>query len=86
MQLMRIGPVGAEEPVVRVDAETYVDVSDVVDDFDESFFGGGGLDRLRAVADHRIAAGALTRGIGLVFLDHFESTSMPLGAAEIEHG
>ena len=33
-----------------------------------------------------IAAGALTRGIGLVFLDHFESTSMPLGAAEIEHG
>jgi uncharacterized protein (DUF697 family) len=32
-----------------------------------------------------IAAGALTRGIGLVFLDHFESTSMPLGAAEIEH-
>lgn len=33
-----------------------------------------------------IAAGALTRGIGLVFLDHFESTAMPLGAAEIEHG
>ncbi len=33
-----------------------------------------------------IAAGALTRGVGLVFLDHFESTSMPLGAAEIEHG
>jgi uncharacterized protein (DUF697 family) len=33
-----------------------------------------------------IAAGALTRGIGLVFLDHFESTSMPLGAAEIEYG
>lgn len=32
-----------------------------------------------------IAAGALTRGIGLVFLDHFESTSMPLGVAEIEH-
>jgi uncharacterized protein (DUF697 family) len=32
-----------------------------------------------------ISAGALTRGIGLVFLDHFESTSMPLGVAEIEH-
>jgi uncharacterized protein (DUF697 family) len=32
-----------------------------------------------------IAAGALTRGIGLVFLDHFESKSMPLGAADIEH-
>jgi uncharacterized protein (DUF697 family) len=33
-----------------------------------------------------ITAGALTRGIGLVFLDHFESTSPPLCAAEIEHG
>jgi uncharacterized protein (DUF697 family) len=33
-----------------------------------------------------IAAGALTRGIGLVFLDHFDSMSMPLGAAEIEYG
>jgi uncharacterized protein (DUF697 family) len=32
-----------------------------------------------------ITAGAMTRGIGLVFLDHFESTSMPLGVAEIEH-
>jgi uncharacterized protein (DUF697 family) len=33
-----------------------------------------------------IIAGALTRGIGLVFIDHFESTSMPLGVAEIEQG
>jgi len=32
-----------------------------------------------------ISAGALTRGIGLVFVDHFESASMPLGVAEIEH-
>ncbi len=32
-----------------------------------------------------LTAGALTRGIGLIFLDHFESSSMPLGAAEIEH-
>jgi uncharacterized protein (DUF697 family) len=33
-----------------------------------------------------VTAGALTRGIGLVFLDHFESTSPPLGVAEIEQG
>lgn len=33
-----------------------------------------------------ITAGALTRGIGLVFLDHFEGTSPPLGVAEIEQG
>ena len=45
MYLMRIGEPGAEKPVVRVDGDTYVDVSDVVDDFDEAFFGGaaGGL-------------------------------------------
>ena len=33
-----------------------------------------------------VTAGALTRGIGLVFVDHFESTSPPLGVAEIEQG
>ena len=33
---------GAERPVARIDDETYVDLSDVVDDFDEAFFGGGG--------------------------------------------
>ena len=47
MHLMRIGPAGAEKPVVRIDDETYVDVSDVVADFNEAFFGAGGLDRLR---------------------------------------
>ena len=34
MQLMRIGPAGAEKPVVRVDESSYVDVSDLVTDFD----------------------------------------------------
>jgi hypothetical protein len=28
-----------------------------------------------------ISAGALTRGIGLVFLEHFEREAMPLGTA-----
>jgi uncharacterized protein (DUF697 family) len=32
-----------------------------------------------------ITAGALTRGIGLVFVEHFESTGMPLGAAQAQH-
>ena len=40
MFLMRIGPPGAEKPVVRLDDDTYVDVSDVVADFDEAFFAG----------------------------------------------
>ena len=57
MKLMRLGPVGAERPVVRIDETTYVDVSDVVADFDETFFGAGGLDALRVVVDARSAAG-----------------------------
>jgi len=61
---MRIGPVGAEKPVVRVDDETYVDVSDVVPDFDEAFFGSGGLSRLEPVVAERTAAGAVTAFAG----------------------
>jgi len=55
--LMRIGPAGAEKPVVRIDDATYVDVSDVVDDFNEAFFGSGGLARLEPVVAERVAAG-----------------------------
>ena len=56
MKLMRLGSVGAERPVVRVDETTYVDVADVVDDFDEAFFASG-MDRLRRVVADRTASG-----------------------------
>jgi 2,4-diketo-3-deoxy-L-fuconate hydrolase len=62
--LMRIGGPGAEKPVARIDDQTYVDLSDVVDDFNEAFFGGGGLDRLRPVVAERTAAGQLSRFAG----------------------
>jgi 2-keto-4-pentenoate hydratase/2-oxohepta-3-ene-1,7-dioic acid hydratase in catechol pathway len=53
MQLMRIGAPGAERPVVRLDEDTYLDVSDVVRDFNEPFFASGGIDWLRTlVAGH----------------------------------
>jgi 2,4-diketo-3-deoxy-L-fuconate hydrolase len=58
--LMRIGAPGAEKPVVRVDEATYVDVSDLTGDFDEKFFGGGGLARLAEPVAERIAAGDTT--------------------------
>ncbi len=64
MQLMRIGDVGAEKPVVRVDAENYVDVSDLTGDFDEAFFGSGGIERIRGEVADRVAAGAVTRFAG----------------------
>ncbi len=57
MYLMRIGAPGAETPAARVDDENYVDLSDVVQDFDEAFFGADGVARIRPVVEERIAAG-----------------------------
>ncbi|HET9871843.1 MAG TPA: fumarylacetoacetate hydrolase family protein [Propionibacteriaceae bacterium] len=64
MKLMRIGDPGAEKPVVRIDAESYVDVSDVVVDFNEQFFGSGGPSTLAGVVAERTAAGAMERFAG----------------------
>jgi 2,4-diketo-3-deoxy-L-fuconate hydrolase len=58
--LMRVGAPGAEKPVVRVDDTSYVDVSDLVTDFDEAFFGSGGLDRLASAVSSRVADGDVT--------------------------
>lgn len=61
MHLMRIGAVGSEKPVARVtderNDEKYVDLSDVVVDFDERFFGSGLLADLPAIVADRVAAG-----------------------------
>jgi 2-keto-4-pentenoate hydratase/2-oxohepta-3-ene-1,7-dioic acid hydratase in catechol pathway len=57
MKLMRIGPVGAERPAALADAGHYVDLSDVVDDYDETFFGDGGIDRIAGIVAERIGAG-----------------------------
>ena len=43
MRLVRLGPAGSETPGVLVDDDTFVDLSDVVGDFDETFFGSGAL-------------------------------------------
>jgi 2-keto-4-pentenoate hydratase/2-oxohepta-3-ene-1,7-dioic acid hydratase in catechol pathway len=54
MKLMRIGAAGEEKPAVRIDSTHYVDVADIFSDFDEEFFGSGGIERLRSVvADRR---------------------------------
>jgi 2,4-didehydro-3-deoxy-L-rhamnonate hydrolase len=64
MYLMRIGPAGSERPVVRVDDTRYIDVTDVVGDFDEAFFGNDGLIRLGEVVQERSAAGQLQEFAG----------------------
>jgi 2,4-diketo-3-deoxy-L-fuconate hydrolase len=57
VKLLRIGPPGQERPAALAGEATFVDLSDIVDDFDERFFAGGGLDRIRPIVDERIAAG-----------------------------
>ncbi|WP_368498278.1 fumarylacetoacetate hydrolase family protein [Herbiconiux sp. A18JL235] len=56
MRLLRIGAPGAEKPAALVDDDTYLDLSDLVGDFDEEFFGSGGLDRIRPVVAERVEA------------------------------
>ncbi len=64
MFLMRIGPVGAERPVARIDDVTYVDLADVVSDFDERFFGAGGIDRIRPIVADRARTGQVREFAG----------------------
>ena len=64
MYLMRIGQPGSEEPIVRLDDETYVDVSDLATDFDEAFFGSGGIERIKPVVQQRADAGQVARFAG----------------------
>lgn len=59
MYVMRLGPVGSERPVVRIDDSHYLDVSDVVDDFDEAFFGSNGLTRVADLVRERSTTGQL---------------------------
>ena len=94
MYLMRIGQIGRERPVVRLDDTTYVDVSDVVGDFDGTVFAAG-LDPLRAIVDERVRRGRVERftgervgaplarphqilGIGLNYRDHAAESGMAL--------
>jgi 2-keto-4-pentenoate hydratase/2-oxohepta-3-ene-1,7-dioic acid hydratase in catechol pathway len=44
-----------------VDDETYVDLSDVVQDFDEAFFGADGVERIRLIVEERTAAGQMSQ-------------------------
>jgi 2-keto-4-pentenoate hydratase/2-oxohepta-3-ene-1,7-dioic acid hydratase in catechol pathway len=96
---MRLGEAGSERPVVRVDERFYVDVSDVVGDFDGDFFENGLEDLEAEVARRRDAGGMrpflgervgapLARQhqilcIGLNFSDHAAESGMPIPAEPI---
>jgi 2,4-diketo-3-deoxy-L-fuconate hydrolase len=53
MKLLRTGPPGAEKPAALVGEDLIVDLSDVVADFDEEFFGEDGIDGVRSVVAER---------------------------------
>ncbi|GAA1775453.1 fumarylacetoacetate hydrolase family protein [Kocuria aegyptia] len=57
MRLVRAGAVGSEVPGALVDDDTFVDLSDVVDDFDGTFFASGAIAALPATIASRIADG-----------------------------
>ncbi|MER6514371.1 fumarylacetoacetate hydrolase family protein [Nonomuraea sp. NPDC001636] len=96
MYLMRIGAPGAEKPVVRVDDDHYVDVSDLTPDFDERFFAAGGPALLaervatgprQAFAGERVGA-PIARPhqilcIGLNYRDHAAETGQAVPAEPI---
>lgn len=47
MKLIRFGTIGNEKPGVQLQDGTRLDVAAFAQDFDETFFGGDGLDRLK---------------------------------------
>ncbi|GIF66370.1 2-hydroxyhepta-2,4-diene-1,7-dioate isomerase [Asanoa ishikariensis] len=55
MRLMRIGPAGAERPVLLDGSGQYFDLGGVTSDIDPAFFAGDGIERVRAAH----AAGSL---------------------------
>lgn len=61
MELLRLGPLGEERPVVRV-GETLYDISSITSDIDGGFLAGGGIQRVRDA----LAAGTLAELAGAV--------------------
>ena len=90
MKLIRYGKVGAEKPGVLADDGKFYDVSGFGSDYDENFFGGDGLQRLKAwvknqalteIPKNARLAPPLCRPskiicIGLNFTDHAEESGM----------
>jgi len=93
MKLMRIGEPGAERPVVQINQNAYIDVSDEIHDYDAAFFSNNGVARVRElVADRGQRARAFDGErigapiarphqilcIGLNYSDHAAETGQPV--------
>lgn len=96
MRLVRLGPAGLEAPGVLIDGDTFVDLSDVVEDFNEAFFASGAIATLPAivavrrgepVGDRRFGA-PIARPhqilcIGLNYSDHAAETGQQVPSEPI---
>lgn len=96
MKLIRFGAAGAEKPGVIID-DKYYDVSGLVQDYNEAFFGGNGLEKLKqdlktaslTEIDKGVRLGpALARPskivcVGLNYRDHAAETNAPIPAEPI---
>ncbi len=96
MRLVRLGPKGSEIPGALIDDDTFVDLSDVVSDFDEAFFASGRIAELPALiaartgeprGDRRFGA-PIARPhqilcIGLNYSDHAAETGQEVPAEPI---
>ena len=57
MRLARLGAAGSEKPGVVLDDDRFVDLSDLVGDYDERFFGSGMIATLPEIVAERVSAG-----------------------------
>ncbi len=64
MKIGRIGPVGAEKPVVFVDGHTVIDVSSVIDDWSRDSLTAGAVEKVRGVVDSLSPEPLANRRIG----------------------
>ena len=53
MKLIRFGDAGRERPGLQLPDGRRIDASGFGSDYDEAFFGGNGIDRLRAWEERR---------------------------------
>lgn len=96
MRLVRVGAAHAEIPGILLDDDTFIDLSDIVDDFDESFFASGALAGLKGLVAGRegepiggrrfgapIARPHQILCIGLNYSDHAAETGQPVPSEPI---
>ncbi|WP_432246195.1 fumarylacetoacetate hydrolase family protein (plasmid) [Arthrobacter sp. G.S.26] len=57
MRLVRVGAAGSETPGALIDDNTFIDLSDIVSDFNEAFFASGAIATLPDIVAERIADG-----------------------------